>query len=189
MSWAEILLLSVALAMDAFAVSWAAGAVLGTATPRQTFRLSFHFGLFQAVMPILGWFLGGTFARFISSVDHWIAFGLLALVGGRMVLSAVRGDEEEDCCDPTRGMTLVVLAVATSIDALAVGLSLSMLKMSVWIPALAIGLTAAAFSALGIHLGRAMGRIAWIGRWAEGLGGLVLLGIGLRILAEHGALG
>ena len=189
MNWAEILLLAVALAMDAFAVSWSAGAILGTATPRQTFRLSWHFGLFQAIMPILGWSLGTSFAPLIESVDHWVAFGLLALVGGRMVLSAIRGDEDGGNGDPTRGVTLVVLAVATSIDALAVGLSLAVLEASVLLPALVIGVTAAAFSAAGIHLGRAMGRISWIGRWAEGSGGLVLLGIGLKILIVHGVFG
>ena len=102
--------LAIALAMDAFAVATATGMRLGSASPRQTFRLAWHFGLFQALMPVLGWAAGLTIRSLIESVDHWVAFVLLALVGGKMIVEAVRGDEDEDeASDPTRGWSLVVL--------------------------------------------------------------------------------
>ncbi|MBW1878685.1 MAG: manganese efflux pump [Deltaproteobacteria bacterium] len=186
----EIIAIAVALAMDAFAVSVAAGLLLGHVTARQTFRLAWHFGLFQALMPILGWIGGLTVRPWIEHFDHWVAFALLAFVGGKMLLEAVRGDREPgERVDPTRGWSLVVLAVATSIDALAVGLSLAMVEVSIWFPALIIGLVAAAFTVAGLHLGRLVGSVERLERGSCALGGLVLIAIGLRILWEHGALG
>ncbi len=179
----EILLLAVGLAMDAFAVSLGIGASGRACTPRACFRLCFHFGLFQFMMPILGW-LGGTgLARFIGGVDHWVAFGLLAFVGGRMVWGAFVDEEEIKPDDPSRGRTLVMLAVATSIDALAVGLSLAMLGVHVLRPSIVIGVVAAGLSLLGLVLGRRLGLA--LGKKAELVGGLVLVGIGLRVLFTH----
>ncbi len=189
MSAIEIIALALALAMDAFAVSVAAGVTLRQVSGRQTFRLAWHFGLFQALMPVVGWAAGLTVADLIESFDHWVAFGLLAVIGGRMVLGAVRGEAEEvGGREPTRGATMVMLAVATSIDALAVGLSLALLHLSVWIPALVIGLVAGVLTAAGIHLGGFVGRRLAVARYAAGIGGLVLLGIAVRILHEHGVL-
>lgn len=122
--------------------------------------------------------------------DHWVAFGLLALIGVRMIVEAIRGDEElKDGWEPTRGLTLVILSVATSIDALAVGLSLALVRVSIWLPAAVIGVVAGAFTAFGLHLGCFIGRRLRVARYAGLVGGLVLLGIGFRILHEHGALG
>ena len=189
MSLFGLLGIAVALAMDAFAVALATGVSLPRVTGRHTFRLAWHFGLFQALMPVLGWLGGMTVQSYIESYDHWLAFGLLGFVGGRMLVESLSHHEkDEKTTDPTRGLTLAILSVATSIDALAVGLSLAMLKISIWRPALVIGLVAAAFTAAGLHLGRLLGRTSRLGAYAEFIGGLVLLGIGLNILREHGAL-
>ena len=186
MSVVEIIAVAIALAMDAFAVSVAAGVTLRRVSGRQTFRLAWHFGLFQALMPIIGWAAGLTIQTYIEAFDHWIAFALLAIIGGRMVLAGIRDEEEQlGKGEPTRGWTMVMLSVATSIDALAVGLSLAMLRVSVWIPALVIGLVAGAFTAGGLHLGGFVGRRLKVARFAALAGGIVLLGIGANILREH----
>ncbi len=181
------LIIAVALAMDAFAVAIGTGAALKTVSNRQTFRLAWHFGLFQALMPVIGWFLGWHVKTVIEAYDHWIAFGLLAFVGGRMIWESFRGDPETPTRDPTRGATLVMLSVATSIDALAVGLSMAVLRVSVWVPAAVIGVVAAAFTAAGLHIGRWVGGARSWSRLAEVGGGLILIGIGVKILVEHHA--
>ncbi len=189
MALIHTLFLAVALAMDVFAVSIAAGVALKSVGPRQTFRLAWHFGLFQAMMPVVGWSAGLTIRSRIEAYDHWIAFVLLAFVAQGMLRSAFKGEREEaNAKDPTKGMTMVMLSVATSIDALAVGLSLSMIDVSIWVPALVIGLVAGAFTAAGIHLGKAIGGMSQLSRWAETTGGIALLAIGVNILREHGAL-
>jgi putative Mn2+ efflux pump MntP len=175
--------LAVALAMDAFAVAIGASVALGNPSARQQFRLAFHFGLFQALMPVLGWLAGHTVAQSIQAVDHWIAFGLLALVGSRMIKEGLGAEVGGPTVDPTRGLTLVVLATATSIDALAVGLSLALLGVPILYPALIIGLVAAAFTLLGMRIGSAAG--TRLGRRAALLGGVILLAIGVRILTQH----
>lgn len=178
-----------ALAMDAFAVSVASGIALKNITFRQTFRLSWHFGVFQAFMPIIGWSAGISIRSYIEHFDHWIAFGLLLFVGGNMIREAFHNNEEnKQKKDPTKGITLVMLSVATSIDALAVGLSLSILKISIWFPALVIGFVAILFTASGLHLGKKVGVSSHVGQYAEFIGGMVLLAIGLKILYEHKAL-
>jgi len=183
MSWMTILGISVALAMDAFAVALATGAVLNPMTGRHLFRLGFHFGLFQALMPIAGWLVGMTVQKWISAYGHWIAFVLLAFVGGRMIWEAFNDHEEKAASDPTRGLTMVVLSVATSIDALAVGLSLAMLNVSVWLPAAVIGVVAGVLTVIGMLLGRRL-RGNW-GKRVEICGGMVLCGIGLNILLQN----
>lgn len=187
MGTVELITIAIALAMDAFAVAIATGVALKAVSPRQTFRLAWHFGLFQALMPILGWFLGSTVRSYIEAYDHWIAFALLGYIGYNMIKEAF-DDGEETKGDPTKGMTLVILSIATSIDALAVGLSLSMLGLSVWWPALIIGIVALAFTAVGLHIGKTAGQAKSISKYAELLGGVVLVCIGLKILWEHGAL-
>lgn len=177
----SLLALAVALAMDAFAVALAAGAILHPLTFRPCFRLAFHFGLFQALMPIIGWLAGLTVQSFVAAWSHWIAFGLLLVIGGRMIHEALAGDEnDERTTDPSRGVTMVALSVATSIDALAVGLTLAMLNIVVWIPALVIGLVACAFTVGGLLLGTKAGQ-RW-GHWVEVGGGIILIGIGVKIL-------
>ncbi|MBU0484570.1 MAG: manganese efflux pump MntP family protein [Proteobacteria bacterium] len=186
MELTTVLLIALALAVDAFAVALAAGVSLPVINFRHTFRLAWHFGLFQGGMNIIGWAAGLTVRSYIENFDHWLAFGLLAFVGIRMIVEALQADDPVAKKDPTRGQTLVMLSVATSIDALAVGLSFSLLKISIWQPALIIGVVAAVLTALGLHLGRMLGAASKLGPLTEVIGGLVLVGLGLNILYEHG---
>jgi putative Mn2+ efflux pump MntP len=188
MSILSILGIAVALAMDAFAVSIAVGISLKQISARQTFRLSWHFGLFQALMPVLGWWVGTAVQDFVQSWAHWIAFGLLAAVGSNMLREAIQFDHESDETrkDSTKGLTMVILSIATSIDALAVGFSMSMLKLSIITPAIVIGIVAAAFTIAGMHLGKKVASFQRLSVYAELLGGVVLWGIGLNILYDHG---
>lgn len=203
-----IFALAVALAMDAFAVAMATGIRLGAVSRRQSFRLAFHFGLFQFMMPVLGWVLGLTVRDFIEAWDHWVAFGLLALVGLNMLRETFFPEKQAVCAvaspdsmpdkaslttsapaDPTRGFSLIMLSVATSIDALAVGLSFSMLKLSVWFPAVVIGVVCFVLTALGLQLGKSLCQAEALAKRAEMIGGIVLLGIGVKILFDHGVFG
>ncbi len=182
----SILLIALALALDAFAVAVATGVTLRCVTLRHTFRLAWHFGLFQAGMYIIGWLAGLTFQPFIEQFDHWLAFGLLVFVGLRMIIEAIKGHDKDKACDPTRGKTMIILAVATSIDALAVGLSFAIIEIDIWLPALIIGIVASILTAIGINLGKMVGSASKIGTGAEIIGGLVLVGIGTNILSVHG---
>ena len=183
----NIVAIAVALAMDAFAVSIATGVCLKEVNARQVFRLSWHFGLFQALMPILGWSAGAAVHTYMNVFGHWIAFGLLSLIGLNMIREAFK---PEDCDltlkDPTRGLSLVMLSLATSMDALAVGFSVSMLAVSIWLPAFIIGVVASGFTVAGLQIGKRIGSLTPIGFYAEILGGAVLLCIGVNILYQHG---
>ena len=182
MSFIEVLLLGVSMAVDAFAVCLAAGSYPSLHGPRPVFRLAFHFGLFQFLMPVIGWLAGSTVEPFIRDIDHWVAFVLLAFVGGRMIYGA-QNAERKIAADPSRGWTLVLLSIAVSIDALAVGLSLGVLGISVGYPALFIGISTAALSLVGLRLGETAGRR--LGKPVEIVGGLVLIAIGVRIVVQH----
>ena len=187
MDFGTIILIALALAVDAFAVALASGVSLCQVSRRQTFRLAFHFGLFQALMNILGWAAGLTVRTMLESIDHWLAFGLLALVAAKMIKDAIAGREEEaEKVDPTKGYTLVMLSVATSIDSLAVGLSFSVLNVSIWLPAAIIGIVATVLTVIGLKLGCLLGSASKVGARAEIAGGLVLLGIAFNILHQHG---
>lgn len=189
MTFVNILAIALALAMDAFAVAIASGVRLKRVSLRQFFRLAWHFGLFQALMPIVGWSAGLTVRDTIERFGHWVAFGLLVYVGLNMIREAFKLEEDaRRHKDPTRGLTLVMLSVATSIDALAVGLTISMLKVSIWTPALIIGLVAGLFTVLGLYLGKSVGSAERLSPIAEILGGVVLLVIAAKILIEHRAL-
>jgi putative Mn2+ efflux pump MntP len=179
-----ILGIALGLAMDCFAVAMGASVMLRRATGRQTFRLAFHFGLFQFLMPVLGWLAGLTVANVMVLFDHWVAFGLLTFIGGKSVLVALRGKgEEAHAGDPTRGASLVMLSVATSIDALAVGFSFAMLGVKAWGPSVVIGVVSSAVTVIGMQVGSRLG--ARFGRRMEILGGLVLIAIGIKILLQH----
>jgi len=169
--------------MDAFSVAIATGLVLGGASPRQSFRLAFHFGLFQFLMPIIGWLAGSTVERYISNYDHWVAFILLAYVGGKMIRESFAEGDGAVRGDPTKWPSLILLSVATSIDALAVGLSMAFLRVPVLFPAVVIGLVAAGMTLLGLRIGKHAGPL--LGPWMERIGGLVLIGIGVKIVLEH----
>ncbi len=181
-----IILIGIALglAMDAFSVAIGVSVGLGGASARQIFRLAWHFGLFQALMPVIGWAAGTSVRPWIEGWDHWLAFILLCVVGGRMIIESTRGsDGERIHSDPTRGWSLVLLSIATSIDAFAVGLSFAALGVDVWFPAAIIGLTAAAMTVLGTLGGRALG-VRFGSRMAV-VGGTVLIVIGAWIVFEH----
>jgi putative Mn2+ efflux pump MntP len=184
MSVLELFLIALGLSMDAFAVSLAAGTHQKVRGPGPAFRLWFHFGLFQSLMTVVGWFAGMGLEKIIETWDHWLAFGLLTAVGGKMVWEGRRpgGDTEAELKqDPSRGLVLLSLSVATSLDALAVGVSLGVLRTAIWQPGVVIGLVTALMSLLGLRLGGFLG--ARFGRWMEVAGGIVLVLIGLRILA------
>jgi putative Mn2+ efflux pump MntP len=178
-----IIVIAVGLAMDAVAVCIVAATAGYASNKRAVFRLAFHFGLFQFLMPVLGWLFGTLVERYVEAVDHWIAFGLLAIVGGHMIWAALHPDEQTQRNDPSRGLTMVMLSVATSLDALAVGLSLALAGISVWYPSALIGLITGGLCLLAIALGNRL-RAAFA-RWAEIAGGVVLILIGARILFEH----
>ncbi len=179
-----VIVVAFGLAMDAFAVAAASSASMGGASARQTLRVALHFGLFQAVMPVIGWSAGMTVERWIRPWDHWLAFLLLALVGSRAIYAAWRGPSRgRPRFDPTRGLALIVLSVATSLDALAIGLSFAALKVGIWYPSAIIGVVAAVMTVVGMALGGRLG--ARFGRRTEAAGGVVLIGIGLKILIEH----
>ena len=180
----SLLALAAALAMDALAVAVVVGLSGLPLTGRRIFRLSFHFGLFQALMPTLGWLAGSTVQRYLAPVDHWVALGLLSTIGGRMLWGAVHGESDGDeSQDATRGWRLIALSVATSVDAFAAGLSLALLGVHLLVPVIVIGLVAALFTVVGMSLGRRIG-LRWGGR-IEALGGLLLIGLGVKIVVEH----
>jgi putative Mn2+ efflux pump MntP len=183
MDFLTVLLIAVGLAMDAFAVSLGIGTSERSTSPRARFRLSFHFGLFQCFMPIIGWVAGSTVSRWIAPIDHWIAFGLLAYVGINMIRSGFNPEAESYTRDPSRGRTLIVLAVATSIDALAVGLSLAMLDVEIITPSIIIGLVTYSLSMVGLFAGNKLGEK--FGKRMEILGGIILIGIGIRVVITH----
>ena len=180
-----ILGIGVGLSMDAFAVAIAASVALGKVSRRQVFRLSFHFGLFQAMMPGIGWLAGRSVGVWMAHWDHWVAFVLLTLVGGKAIFEALRSQDEGESAggDPTRGLKLVALSTATSIDALAIGLSFALLDVNVLYPCLLIGVITGLLTVIGMLLGSRIG--LRFGRRVEVMGGLVLIGIGLKILVEH----
>jgi manganese efflux pump family protein len=182
-NWLSLLGISLGLAMDAFAVSIAAGLKLARVTPRHTFRVAFHFGLFQFMMPVIGWSVGLQLSQYIDKYDHWVALGLLAFVGCKMLWEAGARSESNSSADPTRGLMLLTLSLATSIDALAVGMSMALLGVSIWLPSVVIGLITATLSAVGITFGGALGA-RWQ-CWAEIAGGAVLILIGLEIFISH----
>jgi len=179
----DIIVVAIGLAMDAAAVSLAAAASGFARDGRAIFRLAFHFGLFQFMMPVLGWFLGVGFVSYFKAFDHWVAFGLLTFVGGRMVISGLDRSETVIQKDPSRGVTMVMLSLATSIDALAIGLSLAMLDINIWYPSVVIGVITSAMSLGAIALGRQLG--ALFGKRMEILGGMILIFIGTRILVSE----
>jgi putative Mn2+ efflux pump MntP len=179
----NVILIAAGLSVDAFAVALGIGSSGAAPTRRDTFRLAYHFGLFQFLMPILGWYLGSRIAPLIESVDHWIAFALLTIVGAHMIRAGYSPEHQIHVKNPSRGMSLVVLSVATSIDALAVGLSLAMLGLEIFSPSVLIGCVTFAFTVVGMRLGnRLNGRF---GKRMERIGGIVLILIAIRILVEH----
>jgi len=169
--------------MDAFAVSITSGITIRHLRINHALRIAVFFGSFQAVMPVIGWLVGLSLRDFIAGVDHWIAFGLLSFVGSKMIYGAMKMEASENGIDPLNLYVLLMLSVATSIDALAVGVSFAFLKISIVTPIIVIGVVTFALSYLGTYVGNRLGH--FFERKIEILGGLILIGIGTKILLEH----
>ena len=178
----EILLVSIGLAMDAFAVSICKGLSMKKMNWKNAIIVGLYFGIFQALMPIIGYFLGSTFESFVTQIDHWIAFGLLGFIGINMLKEAFSKDSE-NCNDSIDFKTMIILAIATSIDALAVGITFAFLKVNVILAATMIGVLTFLISVLGIKIGNKFGDK--YERKAETVGGLILIFMGIKILLEH----
>jgi putative Mn2+ efflux pump MntP len=179
----SVLFIALGLSMDCFAVAIASGFAIRNLRIRHAFILASAFGGAQAVMPTLGWLAGRTLLEVIAPVDHWVAFGLLGFIGAKMIYESFKIRAMEEGRDPLKPSILLVLAVATSIDALAVGLSLSILHTPILGPVLYIGVVAFGLSFVGVYIGNYMGK-AFESK-LEALGGAILIGIGLRILIQH----
>ena len=180
----SVFLIAVSLALDAFAVSVSSGISVPGFGPRQAVKMGLWFGAFQFMMPLIGWFLGTSVSGYIEAVDHFIAFGLLAFIGGNMVWGSLKsGDEEDQVCPDLSPRRLCLLAIATSIDALAVGVSMAFMEVNILLSAIVIGVVAFCLSVAGGLAGRKLGGL--FQQRAELVGGLVLIGIGIKILAEH----
>jgi putative Mn2+ efflux pump MntP len=184
MSFLTVLLTGFGLSMDAVAVSISSGMTLASPRRRDALKMALWFGAFQALMPALGFALGVAFRDWVAAVDHWVAFGLLSLIGGKMIAEAFAGDGGERApTDRFSPKQLTLLAVATSIDALAVGISFSLLDIGLAQTVAVIGITTFALCYPAVLLGRRLGGL--FSKRAELVGGLILVGIGVKILAEH----
>jgi len=183
MSLLNIIILAVGLAMDAFAVSVVSGSMFKQFKVKDALRIAFFFGGFQAFMPLLGALAGLTIRRYIADYDHWIAFGLLCAVGVKMIYESLKLGKDERNFDPRNILVLLVLSVATSIDALAVGITLSLLATKIVVAVIIIGLVTFVLSYIGVHIGGKIGH--FFENWIEAAGGLLLIGLGFKILLQH----
>lgn len=185
----DLLLLSVALAMDCFTVSLMSGVILRRALTAAILRMALLFGVFQAAMPLVGWLGTAHFSQYLEAVDHWIAFGLLAFIGGKMIKESFDDDDSQPSFNPLRLRTQLLLAVATSIDALAVGISMACLGYNhistLTLPLVMIGTASVVLSIAGYWLGVRFGRIVARRIKPELIGGLVLVFIGIKVLLSH----
>lgn len=179
----EIFSISFALGLDAFSVSIAAGAYFKKATARQKFRLSFHFGFFQFIMPILGWLIGISILNLIQKLDHWLVFLILSAIGIKMIYEGRKNEIEIIKIDISKGFYLISLAVATSVDALAIGFSLALLEIHIFAVSAVIGVVAAFMTLVGIRIGEKTANIT--SNKAFIIGGIILILVGINILFEH----
>lgn len=178
----SISLIALGLAMDAFAVSITSGFAIKYIKIKNALMIAIFFGLFQAIMPVVGWLAGYTLKDFISGIDHWIAFGLLSIIGVKMIYESFKLSDKERV-DPLNVSVLFVLSIATSIDALAVGISLSFLNISIALPSIIIGIITFLLSFMGVYIGNKLGH--FFEKKIEILGGIILIAIGIKILIEH----
>ncbi|MBR5259120.1 MAG: manganese efflux pump [Eggerthellaceae bacterium] len=184
----ETFLIGVGLSMDAFAVAVCKGLGMRKINWKHTFVIALFFGGFQAIMPLIGWALGTQFAGFITPIDHWIAFALLLFIGGKMLLDVVKGEDDDDacaCCDADPRLDLkelTMMAIATSIDALAVGITFAFLGVNIWLAIAIIGVTTFALSFVGVAIGNQFG--SRFEKPATVAGGVILILIGVKILVE-----
>ncbi|MCZ4695159.1 manganese efflux pump [Ancylomarina euxinus] len=183
MSFLEIILIAVSLAMDSFAISITAGLILKEFSPKHFIRIAFYMGLFQALMPIVGWMIGVSFKHYIVSFDHWIAFLLLLGLGGKMIYDDLKCEDEHCCFDPQKRLVVMGLALATSIDALVVGVNFAFLNMSITLPIYTIGIVSFVLSLIGVFIGCHLG--TKVKMKFTLIGGVILIGLGVNILNEH----
>lgn len=179
----EILLLGISLAMDAFAVSICKGLSMKKINWKKGIIIGLYFGIFQALMPMIGYFCGSAFESFVTSIDHWITFILLLLIGGNMIKESLGKEESENCNDNVNFKTMIVLAIATSIDALAVGITFAFLNVNLLLAVSLIGIITFIISLIGVKLGNKFG--SKYEKKAQIAGGVILIIIGLKILLEH----
>ncbi len=183
MDLVTIIVIAVGLAMDAFAVSIVSGSVYQQLQVRHALRMAVFFGGFQAFMPLIGSLAGMSVKDYIADYDHWIAFGLLAAVGGKMIYESFKIEPAKKNLDPSNVIVLLVLALATSIDALAIGITLSLIVSSITIAVIIIGLVTFVLSYLGVFIGKKFGH--FFESRIEAIGGLILIGLGVKIVLEH----
>ncbi len=178
----ELVLTGIGLAMDAFAVATCKGLASKKATWTNAIIIGLWFGIFQALMPLVGFFVGSTFSAYIESIDHWVAFALLAFIGLKMIYDAFKGGEENSNAS-LAFKVMLVMAIATSIDALAVGISFSFLQVNIWLAIAIIGVITFTLSMIGYKIGNLLG--SKFEKWAELAGGIILVLLGLKIMLEH----
>lgn len=186
MSFYATLILALALSMDAFAVAVCKGAVLHKPRIKEILRTGFIFGFIEAITPIIGWGIGILASQYVIRWDHWIAFALLFILGSRMIWQGFKAKNDDECCTKSSrhsSMSLVISAIATSLDAMAIGLGLAFLQVDIVHTAMTIGLMTMIMATIGMMIGRYVGPL--LGKKAEIIGGLVLVGIGFNILFEH----
>jgi len=183
MDYLSVFFIALSLAADCFAVCISAGASNISFNTGRLLKVAFTFGFAQFVMTVIGWFAGSFIEHLIFPFDHWIAFGLLLFIGGRMIWESFHEKESEKAVDISRGWLLITMAIATSIDALAVGLSFAIIQIDIWTSGGIIGVVSFIVSLIGFWLGKKASAI--MGKRAELVGGLILIAIGLRILLGH----
>lgn len=182
MTLLSLIILAIGLCMDSFAVSLTSGTLMQPFTTRRACKFALILAVFQGLMPVVGWLLGVGFRDLIESYDHWIALGLLLYLGGRMIIEALR-NEEQECFDPCCTRTAMTMGLATSIDAMAVGISLTFLHVDIIESAIVIGITTFIFSMAGLYIGKKIG--CYLKKGAEIIGGVILILIGVKICIEH----
>lgn len=183
MSLLELILFAIGLSFDTFAVSVTAGYVTNNIRFLQASKVAVVLGLFQALMPVLGWFLGINVRDFIEEFDHWIAFALLAFIGIKMIYESLKKEENQKDINIFKPLILIGMALATSIDAFVVGVSFALMEVNIWTAILIIFITTYLFAMLGMLIGKKAGK--WFGKKMEIIGGLILIGLGLKVLIEH----
>ncbi len=183
MDQVEVLLIAFGLAMDCLSVAITSGLTMRGSMLSSALRIGLSFGFFQAFMPVIGWLGGTSVISFVSGVDHWVAFGLLCLIGFKMILGSLRKVPSEGKDNPLSIFSLLMLSVATSIDALAVGVSFAFLETPIVAPVVMIGSVTFLISSIGVYLGKRFGH--FFGNKVEAVGGFILIAIGAKILIEH----
>lgn len=183
MNLSEIILIAVGLAMDCFAVSLLGGSVMKKFDFSRAFKIAFFFGLFQGIMPVIGWLLGLTMKNLIQDIDHWIAFAILFIIGLKMITQSFKMKDEERSFSIDNWYVLIGLSIATSIDAMIVGLSFAFLQVAILKAAILIAAVTFIISIAGVYIGKKSH--GFIGNKAEAIGGLVLIAIGFKVLLDH----